>query len=126
MNHLAWIQEQFKKKNKTASYRNVLIHTSFVETVVKKEARHWANFECAIKILKSNPSYSKKTIDMIDELRKKRNRIIHELLKNEQLDENLINATIKEMKELLRNIYHNLLFVQQHFQKKYKVDTTRF
>jgi len=126
MNHLAWIQEQFENKNKTASYRNVLIHTCFVETVIKEKTRHRANFECAIKILRSNLSYGDEMIDKIDELRKKRNRIIYELLKNKELDDNFINAAIKEMRELLRSIYHNLPFVQHYFQKKYKVDTTIF
>ena len=126
MDHLDWIREQFlKRKNKIVSYRNVLIHTSFVETVVKKEARH-ANFECAIRILKSNSSYCATTMNMIDGLRKKRNKIIHELLKNKALDETLINMTIKEMRGLLRAIYHNSPFVQGYFRNEYQIDTTQF
>ena len=128
MDHLTWIKEQFEKKNTRAIYRNVLIHTSFLETVVIKEADQGrTNFECAIKILRSNAAiYNRNTIDMIDGLRKKRNKIIHELLKNNGLDEALINMTIKEMRGLLKNIYHNAPFVQRYFLNEYQIDTAQF
>ena len=127
MNHLAWIKEQFQKKNTKVSYRNVLIHTSFMETVVKKEADQGrVDFDCAIKILRSNSRYNRTTIIEIDGLRKKRNKIIHELLKNNGLDEALINMTIKEMRGLLKNIYHNAPFVQRYFLNEYQIDTTQF
>jgi hypothetical protein len=136
MNHSTWIAEQFKKKTK-ACYRNVLIHTSFVETVVKEEALSKLSkkkrkkkprkmgFECAIKVLRRN-GYDRNMVDQIDKLRDKRNKIIHALLKDMNLNERLINMTIREMRALLKHIYHNSAFIQGYFQNGYQIDTTRF
>jgi hypothetical protein len=125
VDHLTWIKKQFAKKHTKACYRNVLIHTSFVETVVRKEARQ-RDFRRAIAVLRDNRGYDRNTVNRIDQLRDKRNTIIHELLKNKGLDENLINTTIKEMRELLEYIYRNSPFVQTYFRNEYHIDTTLF
>lgn len=144
MNHVAWIQQQFAAKRTMACYRDVLIHTSFVETIVKTEAllalakprqpqtkkkgktqqkkRGGIDFAHAIGILRRKGHAMTK----IDQLREKRNKIIHELLRNVGLDDMLVTRTIKEMRDLLEHIYHNSAFVQTYCQKEYQVDTKRF
>jgi len=124
MDHKDWIKTQFEKYVRRC-YRDVLIHTSFVETVARKEAEE-ENFYCAIKILRANNKYDQDRIDEIDELRNKRNKILHELLKDKKLDKNLIDLRIKQMKDLLKEIYHNSSFIQRYFKKEYGIDTKKF
>jgi len=144
MDHLAWIKKQFDRTRTTACYRNVLIHTSFVETIVKAEAllelskqrqktkkkrsakrkktRNEIGFADAIGVLrgKGHAMYE------IDQLRAMRNVIIHELLKNEKLGEPLIRTTIEEMRVLLKHIYDSSSLVQGYFLKEHQIDTGRF
>lgn len=127
MDHKNWIKGQFKKEYTSSGYRNVLIHTSFIETIVKKETEaRGVNFDCAIKILKANSKYNSDKLVKIDKLRNKRNIIMHELLENQDLDEDLIDSTIKRMRNLLKEIYHNSSFIQSYFKKEYGIDTKKF
>jgi hypothetical protein len=141
MNHSTWIKRQFDKKRKTACYRDVLIHTSFVETIVKREAllkspkrkqmqqqkkkEQRIGFEKAIGVLRKT-GYDANAMSKIDQLRDKRNTIIHNLLKEVKLDDKLIKATLREMRELLKWIYHHVQFVQAYFLREYQIDTRAF
>jgi len=127
MTHQDWIKEQFKAEHTKNRYRDVLIHASFVETIVKEEANaKGMNFECAIKILKANNKYRSDKIYKIDELRIKRNKIIHELLKDRNMGDKLIVSTIDDIHKLLREIYSNSSFIQNYFKKEYQIDTKKF
>ena len=126
MDHSDWIKNQFKKAKGRAWYRDIIIHASFVETVVKEVAQGGRNFEHAIKILQANSKHRGDKLDEIEKLRKLRNRMIHDILKDKNLTNEVIKATIKEMKEILKNIYHHSLLVQEYFKKHYNINTKEF
>lgn len=125
MKHSDWVVNQFKEKRTKEQYRDVLIHTSFVETIVREETEG-ADFSCAIKILGRDKDSISEPIGEMESLRKLRNEIVHDLLKNPGLTSELISSKIKEMKILLRKIYNNSSFVRKYFRKHYSVDTEIF
>ena len=123
MTHKDWIKSQFDKKRKKENYRNVLIHTSFIETIVKKSAGS-SNFDCAIKILKADTKNKNEPLKEIDDLRKKRNAIIHEILNNKTFKvEDDINGVVKTMKALLKQIYSNSHLIDVYLQKNFEISS---
>lgn len=127
MDHKDWVKNQFKRVKNRAWYRDVIIHSSFIETVVKETATNKnINFECAIEILKANNNYNQEDLNKIDKLRKLRNILIHELLKNNELTNEIVIKSIREAKLIIKFIYHNVEFIQNYFSKKFDLDTKDF
>ena len=126
MNHKEWVQNQFRAVNGRAVYRDVIIHASFVETVTKQMAKG-KDFQCSIKILGAKYTEHKPEIDKLEQLRKMRNRMIHDLLKDKELTNSEIIKTIRSMKKLLREVYHaNNGLIKRFFDEKYQIDTADF
>mgnify|MGYP001577395302 CR=1 FL=1 len=126
MDHPEWIKNQFKKVRGRAWYRDVIIHASFIETATKSVAKERNSFDCAIKILKASEKYKDDKLDEIERLRKLRNRMIHDLLKDKELTNEAIIKTIREMKKILKDIYHNSVLIQEYFQKHRGINTKDF
>lgn len=123
MTHQNWVKKQFSKRNTALYYRNVLIHVSFIETIVKEESGS-SSFDCAIKILKANPKYKNELLQEINTLRIKRNSIVHDILKNKVFKtDNDIDKIVKEMHSLLRIVYSRSDFIYRHFFNKYSINT---
>lgn len=126
MNHKEWVKNQFKAVRGRAIYRDVIIHTSFVETATKQLGRG-RDFQCSVKILGARHPEHKTEIDRLEQLRKMRNRMVHDLLKDEQLTNAEVIKVIRAMKKLLREIYHkNDGLINGYFNEKHNIDTKNF
>ena len=126
MNHKEWVKNQFRAVIGRAVYRDVIIHASFVETATK-QLGSGKDFQCTIKILAARYPEHKTEVDKLEQLRKMRNKMIHDLLKDEGLTNAEIIKTIRAMKKLLREIYHtNNGLINKFFKEKYQIDTTDF
>lgn len=126
MNHKEWVKNQFRAVNGRAIYRDVIIHASFVETATKQLGRG-RDFQCSIKILNARYPENKTEIGKLEQLRKMRNRMVHDLLKDEYLTNAEIIKTIRSMKKLLHEIYHvNNGIIKKCFEEKHQIDTRDF
>ncbi len=126
MNHKEWIKNQYGVVKGRAFYRDVIIHASFVETATKQLGRG-RDFQCSIKILGAKHPEHKTETDQLEQLRKMRNRMIHDLLKDEQLTNDEVKKVIRAMKQLLKEIYHKEGgLINEYFDKKYQIDTKNF
>lgn len=126
MNHKEWVKNQYKAVKGRAIYRDVIIHASFVETATKQLGRS-GNFSCSVKILRVRYPDHKIEIDQLEKLRTIRNRMIHDLLKDESLTNAEILKTIRSMKKILREIYRtNNGLIKKFFHKTYQIDTEDF
>lgn len=122
-NHNEWIEYQYKKALRPC-FRDVLIHTSFIENIVRMEAdpnnKGKLNFAPAIRRLiamrERCNKYKDDKLDEITKLWRLRNEIVHEILRSE-LKEVEIISKIKEMFTLIKDIYRESKFLQQFFGK---------
>ncbi|OGZ62775.1 MAG: hypothetical protein A2639_00305 [Candidatus Staskawiczbacteria bacterium RIFCSPHIGHO2_01_FULL_34_27] len=126
MNHKEWVKNQFRAVKGRAIYRDVIIHASFVETAAKVLG-DGRDFQCSIKILMAKYPEQKTEIDQLDQLRKMRNRMVHDLLKDEKLTNVEIIKVIRNMKKILKEIYHtDNGLISRYFNEKHKIDTKSF
>ncbi|OGE80971.1 MAG: hypothetical protein A3E98_03090 [Candidatus Doudnabacteria bacterium RIFCSPHIGHO2_12_FULL_48_11] len=126
MNHKEWVKNQFRAVKGRTIYRDVIIHASFVETATKQLGMG-QDFQCSIKILNARCPESKKEIDKLEQLRKMRNRMVHDLLKDEHLTNAEVIKTIRSMKKLLREIYNTENgIIKKHFEERHQIDTRDF
>lgn len=126
MNHKEWVKNQYRAVRGRAIYRDVIIHASFVETAAKQLGRG-RDFQCSIKILSAKYPENKTEVDQLEQLRKMRNRMVHDLLKDEQLTNIGVIKIIRVMKKLLKEIYHTEGgLINRHFNEKYQIDTKNF
>ena len=104
----------------------MIIHTSFVERILKEKAKGRRSWKCAIDILRANHKYDGDKLAQIDELRELRNIILHDLLKDEELTNKLIASTLKKMERLLKDIYRNSALIQHYLSEHYGIDARTF
>lgn len=126
MNHKEWVKNQFRAVKGRAIYRDVIIHSCFIEAVSRRLG-NGRDFQCSIKKLRANYPDYKTEVDKLEQLRKMRNRMIHDLLKDEALTNAEITQTIRVMKKVLREIYStDNGLVNKFFKEKYQIDAKDF
>lgn len=84
LDHKTWVAEQFKviRRTKKMTYRNAVLHATFIEGIVRKECkRNKANFYDAIKWLFENKKINKVEKDAFHAVRDVRNNLIHDIIK---------------------------------------------
>lgn len=106
--HNDWVEYQFDC-NLDREYRDTILHTSFIESVIifESEKLHhfpcpnergkYRNFSYAFNLLKISDNYSKEELEKIDLLWNTRNELIHGIIKT-QLKQ-------KEIEKLRDNLY---------------------
>jgi|SRR3989338_2788972 len=126
MNHQEWVKNQYRAVKGRAIYRDVIIHASFVETATKKLGRG-RDFQCSIKILRAKYPEHKPEVDQLEQLRKMRNRMVHDLLADGELTNEEIIKTVRSMKKIMREIYHtDNGLIKKFFAEKYQINTAEF
>lgn len=52
--------------------------------------------------------------------------MVHDLLRDEELTNEEIIKIIREMKRILKDVYHNSMLIQEYFQKHHNISTKDF
>ncbi len=124
LSHPEWVKYQFNEALRP-HFRDVLIHTSFVEAVVRIEADpknqgKKISFGKAINIMFALRErcnlYLDGKLDEILKLWRLRNEIIHEILTSKLKEEEIIKR-IYDMLDLIKIIYRESVFIQNFFNK---------
>ena len=126
LEHNEWIKFQFKNALRPR-LRDVLVHASFIETIVRYEAD--PNFKTQfgpslgnLKLLRKKCGlYSDGRLDEIEKLWNIRNDLIHAIIKN-KFDEAVIIKKIYQMRDLIKVIHRGPNFVINFLQKTYKIN----
>lgn len=122
MNHHSWVRVQFVKARRPY-YRDVIIHASFIETVVRQLTQR-NTFEKAIKALKRK--LPTKEINQLDRLRKIRNALVHDLLKDPRMTNDVIKRKIYELRRVITDIYCTQPLIQDYFAEGYNINTRSY
>ena len=139
-NNDEFIKDQFRIFKKRGGYRDVLMHTSFIEAVVKNKANleksgqfKQALEKLGLKIDKTNEKnacyritsnykdYKNSCLIEINLLRFQRNELLHDIIKK-KLDQEYINNTIKEMKQKIRLVYTKSKLIRDFFTNNFGID----
>jgi septal ring factor EnvC (AmiA/AmiB activator) len=128
MTHNDWVRTQFRRFK--IRYRDVLLITSFIETIIRDKAsctacRRREDFEKSLKLLRRNSQYKNDCLKQIDKLRTDRNKLLHDIIR-EQLAHKVIDDTIREMAENIRQICTGSNLIQNYFNENYKFDPAKF
>ena len=138
MDNKQFVKDQFRIfKKRGVNYRNVLMLTSFIESIVRDQARQAKkrkDFKHALEILgldidRTNgiASYNKSSqykddcLIEINDLRVQRNELLHDIIK-EKLPQKYINDTIKKMGKNIRLIYTKSQFICNYFKNNFHFD----
>lgn len=139
MNNEEWVKTQFESFKKFKSrYREVLIITSFIETIIREVASSNKNnkekkFKESLESLglkidsnnekkssyKQNCQYKKDCLIEINVVRVQRNELLHDILKKEH-PQKYIDNIIKEMAENIKVICTKSNLIRDYFNKNYK------
>ena len=144
MTNESWIKNQFRlfKKHKRpgSRYRDVLLVTSFIESIVREEAStgrsaRLKEFKKSLQDLglvidtqdekissySSNCQYQSDCLQEINILRVQRNELLHDIIRK-NLPENHINCTIKEMAVNIELICKKSSLIRNYFVNNYRFD----
>jgi len=124
MTNSKWVKDEFKRFKKDKGqprYRDVLIVTSFIESVVRDKASNKCkkrkDFKRSLEVLgltidhtdekkstyQQNCQYEKDCLKEINEVRVQRNELLHDIIRKE-LPKKYIDDTIKEMAKNIEQI----------------------
>ncbi len=139
MDNKEWVKEQFKSfRKRDARYREALILTSFIETIVREEAvsnGKRTNFKQSLEVLgleidkrderkstySSSCGYKKDCLIEINFLRTERNELLHDILKK-RLPQKYIDAVVRKMRANIMSVFTKSIFVRCYFRNKYEFD----
>lgn len=128
--HREWMEYQFNCRINKIEYRDVILHSSIIESAIIFESKKQHPFPCinekgrfrtlsnAIDILRRSAKYSQEELDEIDELGKLRNNLIHGIVEKE-LKQNDIETYIYEMYDMIVKIYESDLINSIFKDKNY-------
>ena len=139
MDNQKWIKKQFEFFRKYgARYREALILTSFIETIVREKAskngKH-KDFKRSLETLglvidkkderkstcKTSCVYKNDCLVEVNLLRTKRNELLHDIIKK-RLPQKYIDAIVRKMGENIRSVFIKSILVRCYFKDKYGVD----
>ena len=83
LDHKTWVAEQFKviRRTKRMSYRNAVLHATFIEGIVRKEcSRKKAKFYEAIEWLFGHKKITQVEKEAFHAVRDVRNNLIHDII----------------------------------------------
>lgn len=143
MTHNDWVRGQFTLlKRRGPSYRNVLLLTSFIETVIRYEAskkcKERKEFKQSLEVLRltidhgnerksshqQNCQYKTDCLIEINLVRVQRNQLLHDIIK-ESLPKKHIEDTIRDMKKNIEQICTNSDLIRKYFRDKYGFDPAK-
>lgn len=141
MDNQEWVKRQFEFFRKYgARYREALVLTSFIETIVREKASRNGkrkDFKRSLETLglvidktderkstyKPNCMYKKDCLIEVNLLRTGRNELLHDIIKK-RLPKKYIDAIVKKMGENIKSIFTKSILARCYFKNMYGVDPT--
>ena len=123
LSHNDWALQQFDKYLKT-SYRNVLIHASIIEGILRNESGQ-EKFYSANKFLFCNKQITISEFKVFDELRNIRNSLIHDSFKD-KLEQNKIDELRDKLMKKIHESYRISNFLNKRLFEKYSIERSVF
>jgi len=120
LNHNEWVLEQFQEKYLKKSYRNIVIHSSIVESVLVNKCGI-DNFNSANKCLLYSKDINSGEFSMFDKIRKNRNKIAHEILKKKGLSQKDMDKILHDLRTTILKVYETSNFLDKNLFKKYNI-----
>lgn len=136
MTNSKWVKEEFKRFNQNKGqprYRDVLIVTSFIESVIRDEASNKCkkrkDFKKSLEALgltidpsdekkstyQQNCQYKTDCLKEINEVRVQRNELLHDIIRK-SLPKEYIDNTIKEMAKNIERICTKSDLIRDYFR----------
>src|SRR4030065_875473 len=117
--HNEWLKLEFQNKYLKPSYRNAIIHASFIEGLVKRESGKKYFSVANSRLLKSN-KITKPEFEIFEDIRKLRNSLLHDIF-IQSLDETPINNMIENLMKDIMLAYCISQFLKEKIIKPYKI-----
>jgi len=126
-----YVKDQFRIFVRRGQYRDVLMHTSFIETIIKEVSGVDGSFKSALKQLgllinsknEKESSYVETCqykgdyLTEINKLRFQRNELLHDIMKKE-LPQDYIDKIRDEMRRNIWLIYFQSPLIRNYFRTK--------
>lgn len=119
LSHHGWVLQQFENKYLKATYRNVLIHSSIIEGVLRNESGE-KMFDLANKSLLCSMKITSSEFCVFNEVRDIRNSLIHDSFRK-GLVQNDIDGLRDKLMERIHGAYRMSKFLNEKLFKKYEI-----
>jgi len=119
LSHNDWVIQEFNAKSLKSSYRNVILHASFIEGAVRNVSNK-GSFEKANKSLVGAETISLEEFNAFEAVREVRNKLIHQVFKD-GLDEDQILGLRDTLREKILAAYRISTFLDDRVFKKYGI-----
>ncbi|OGI19665.1 MAG: hypothetical protein A3J06_03975 [Candidatus Moranbacteria bacterium RIFCSPLOWO2_02_FULL_48_19] len=119
LNHHEWVNEQFQEKYLTKTYRNVIIHSSLIEGILRHNSGEHT-FDSANKSLLSIKKIDLPEFCMFKEISKTRNSIIHKIFER-SLSQKSMDKLLRNLRKKILEAYKTSDFLGLNLFKKYKI-----
>jgi hypothetical protein len=117
--HDEWVQEQFSIKYLRKSYRNVLVHASIIEGVLRNESGA-SHYSSANKSLLRIGAISSSEFCHFEAVRSTRNELVHGAYRN-GLTQSEIDMLLKELIAQIKEVYKHSSFLGEKLFKKHSI-----
>lgn len=110
LSHKEWVKEQFRGNNYKVNYRNVMMHCSLIESLLKTQAKE-ETFDCANKKLLCLNIISGAEFCYFDKIRRMRNELIHNIF-SKKLNQDNIDRKVLSLMYNIKEVHKNSKFLK--------------
>ena len=118
LDHHPYVAEQFKGGVK-CRYRDVILHASIIEGIMCKRMKK-RTFEVANLSLKAFNPISKQEFDVLERVRKARNRLVHGVI-DKAATQVQVETWVKDLHEKILTAYRISTFLDKELFRKYGI-----
>ena len=119
LSHIDWMSRQFDVNGLRTSYRNVILHASIIEGTLRKISKK-SSFQYANKFLRNNKKITHDEFNTFEEVRKIRNKLIHDSFKD-ALTSKQIESLRNDLRKRIIDAYKISKFLDDKIFKKYGI-----
>ncbi len=119
LSHNDWVIHEYDARSLKSSYRNVILHSSFIEGAVRNSSNK-DNFKQANESLKSTGTISPEEFNAFEDVREVRNKLIHEIFKDGLGEDQILELRDTLNKKIL-TAYRISKFLDNIVFKKYGI-----
>ena len=123
LNHTDWVVWQFNPRGLKATYRNVILHSSFIEGVLRREVwgeKKKGSFHEAIERLSTRGRITSHERQVFMEVKNLRNDLVHDSFKN-RFTQKQTEACLNDLWEKILKAYGISTFLDDELFKKYRI-----